>query len=423
MSVTLLDIWRAARARSVPFSGESAGYVTLALCEEMRGLPRAPELADVELASDGSVRLMSAAKAGTEQCEKQLRALLARLLEVASSPGPALWRAAGRNGAGSAGGLASELQKALIPCNRAAARRGLLRLYRETERAIAEGRLGAGPDSDEGLLRLSPPPAKVAEAPPAKVVDALLSATAPLPPVRTPPVVSAPPVVAAPRVAEIEAPFPAEAAEELRADGEHMTRPETVVARRRAHLRSWPPPLPVIEHGASPATPRMGSMDVAVVALPSRARTPSPPPLPVVSDDLTERVPEVAEFLANDQEPPPLSVEAARVEAVPHEIPEVLEFVASGVDESPALVVGVDVADSEEAAQVVDDEEIETRPLPVLAPPMPYAGVTTEPTDVSQLLRGFQVAEGLSESELRRELKALAGVDLTPASALGVIPR
>ena len=125
----------------------------------------------------------------------------------------------------------------------------------------------------------------------------------------------------------------------------------------------------------------------------TRFAVPSPPPLPV-SDDLTERVPEVSEFLDS----------------------ELLE-------ESPALVVGVHVADSEEAAEPVCDEELETRPLPLLAPPAPYEGVAAQPTDVNELLRGFQVGGGLAESELRRELKALAGVDLTPGAAVDVVPR
>jgi hypothetical protein len=387
MSVTLLDIWRAARVRSVPFSGESAGYVVLALCEETRGT-RSLELADVELVSDGSVRASIASTCSEAQGEKQLRSLLGRLLEVASSPGPSLWRAAGRSSPGGAAGLATELQKALIPFNRAAARRALLRLFRETERAVADGRLGDPPDqgSEQDLLRLSPPPAKVLES---------TSATPPPPP---PPVKLSEQVQAQPPQAVAALP-PVETACE---QPEQLTRPETVVSRRRAGLSAPPPPLPATELARVSRTPRMGSMDVAVVSVPPElrvaARTPSPPPLPV-SDDLTERVPEVSEFL---------ECEALESEAL---------------EESPALVVGVHVADSEEAAEPVSDEELETRPLPLLAPPAPYEGVAAQPSEVSELLRGFQVQGGLAESELRRELKALAGVDLTPGAAVDVVPR
>ncbi len=405
MSVTLLDIWRAARGRSVPFSGESAGYVVLALCEETRGVPRALSLTDVELVADGSVRLMAAAPCSEAQGEKQLRALLARLLEVASSPGPSLWRAAGRASGGGVSGLAAELQKALIPFNRAAARRALLRLYRETERAVGEGRLGAPPDTDseEDLLRLSPPPAKVGETAPILVPVAAPAAMAPMPP-------------------RLPTPSPVEVAElplsaELSSDApEQLTRPETIVSRRRAQLPSWPPPLPPIDP-AGPRTPRMGSMDVSVVtleaapAMAQRTRTPSPPPLPVF-DDLTERVPEVSELLASEGDESPALVM----------VPEVSELLAAE-DESPALVIGVHVADSEDVAEQVNDDDIETRPLPVLAPPVPYAGVSVPASEVHELLRGFQVAEGLGEAELRRELKALAGVDLTPGSAVGIVPR
>jgi hypothetical protein len=388
MSVTLLDIWRAARGRSVPFSGESAGYVVLALCEETRGAPRALALSDVELGADGGVRLMAASACSEAQGETELRALLARLLEVASSPGPSLWRAAGRASTGGVSGLAVELQKALIPFNRAAARRALLRLYRETERAISQGRLGAPPDSDseEDLLRLSPPPAKVSEsakgsAPVALAVSAV-STLVPEKPCASPPIA----------VSEL-----VPSAETVSDEPEQLTRPETIVSRRRAQLPSWPPPLPPVDL-AGPRTPRMGSMDVSVVTVDAaaatapRARTPSPPPLPVV-DDLTERVPEVSEFLVCEE------------------------------DESPALVIGVHVADSEDVAEQVSDEDLVTRPLPVLAPPMPYAGAPVQSSDVHELLKGFQVAEGLGEVELRRELKALAGVDLTPGSGVDVVPR
>jgi hypothetical protein len=379
MSVTLLDIWRAARVRSVPFSGESACYVVLALCEETRGT-RSLELADVELVSDGSVRASVASACSEAQGEKQLRSLLGRLLEVASSPGPSLWRAAGRSSPGGAAGLATELQKALIPFNRAAARRALLRLFRETERAVADGRLGDLPDqgSEQDLLRLSPPPAKVIESapatpPPQEKVSEQVQAQPPVVVAALPPVETA-----------CEQP-------------EQLTRPETVVSRRRAGLSAPPPPLPATEVARVSRTPRMGSMDVAVVSVPPElrvaARTPSPPPLPV-SDDLTERVPEVSEFLESE-----------------------------ALEESPALVVGGHVADSEEAAEPVSDEELETRPLPLLAPPAPYEGIAAQPTDVSELLRGFQVQGGLGESELRRELKALAGVDLTPGAAADVVPR
>lgn len=399
MSVTLLDIWRAARVRSVPFSGESAGYVVLALCEETRGT-RALELADVELVADGSVRLIASNPCAEAEGEKQLRALLSRLLEVASSPGPSMWRAAGRSTPGGASGLASELQKALIPFNRAAARRALLRLFRETERAVADGRLGAPPDqgSEEDLLRLSPPPAKVVESSQLPSAPVVLAAPAPVQTATPAPVAVQPagveitqPIMPPPALAEL---LPS--VEAVRDASEHLTRPETVMSRRRAQLSSSPPPLPALEHGAGPRTPRMGSMDVAVirVAVEPRAvvRTPSPPPLPVL-DDLTERVPEVSEFLAREE------------------------------DESPALVIGVHVADSEEAAELVADEELETRPLPILAPPMPYEGVAEQPSDVRELLRGFSVADGMAEAELRRELKALAGVDLTPGSAAPVVPR
>src|SRR5690349_15403840 len=140
MSVTLLEVVRAARVRAVPFSGESAGYIALALCEDF-GSPRRVELAEVELGADGRVRLLQGSACDAEQTEQELRQLLAKLLKVSSSPGPALLRVASRVSGVGLSGLANELEKALIPLNRAASRRALLRLYRETERALKSGRL------------------------------------------------------------------------------------------------------------------------------------------------------------------------------------------------------------------------------------------------------------------------------------------
>src|SRR5262245_46542254 len=131
MSVMLLDVWRAARARSVPFSGESAGYVALGLCEMMERDPRAIDLAAIELGADGGLRFARGEPCSGERAEGIVRDMLGKLLGVASSPGPALFRAANREPGAGVEVLTTELKKALIPVNRAAARRALLRLCRE----------------------------------------------------------------------------------------------------------------------------------------------------------------------------------------------------------------------------------------------------------------------------------------------------
>src|SRR5205085_353698 len=91
---------------------------------------------EVELMPDGSVRLRPRRGASAdESCERSVRGLLTRLLEVSSSVGPALRRASQRSDDVGLPGLVRELENALIPVNRSAAKRALSRVHRETERA------------------------------------------------------------------------------------------------------------------------------------------------------------------------------------------------------------------------------------------------------------------------------------------------
>lgn len=515
MSVTLLEVWRAARARSVPFSGESAGFAALALCEATERSPRQLALTDAELGEDGVVRLLSHRACSEPQADKQLRTLLGRLLEVSSSPGPSLFRVAGRAGAASLHALAEEIEKALIPLNRAAARRALVRLHRETARAVSEGKLAPVPDLEEpAQIRLSPPPppvapsdSKISVAPPVRETQAALRRETPPPlPVQSPiPVVVAcvtpppvavaavtPPPVAAPvtlpsvvvpavtlppvAVPAVTLP-PIHAALPVMLESreptlplalplnpcasepvEHVTSPQTVVARRARGLA--PPPLPAA-NARSEKTPRMGSVDVAVISVQAAEL----PPLPESPSDLTERVPPVSDALEGDDaelraleawpvslpsvEPRPLeepSAASISLEELPSEPRSLLDPSPSlprfaldielspdpptleppALRESPALVVGVHVADSEELAEPVLDDELETRPLPssVSALPVePIRHLLAPESDVRELVSEFKVQGGLSETELRRELKALAGVDLTPGAAVNVGPR
>src|SRR5690606_25638812 len=116
-------------------------------CEELDRLPRHVALETVVLDEHGALHARAREASTPLDAERALRDVLARLLEVASSPGPALVRAASRAPAGNVATLAFELEKALVPLNRTAAQRALLRLYRETERARHEGRLADVPEN------------------------------------------------------------------------------------------------------------------------------------------------------------------------------------------------------------------------------------------------------------------------------------
>jgi hypothetical protein len=471
MSVSLLTVWRAARARAVPFTGESAGYLVLLACEEQTFAPRGVDLSNVWLDEAGGVKLRGREPSDDACAERELRQLLAQLLEVTSSPGIALVRAASRACCGSLAAFGAELTKALIPFNRAAARRALNRLYRETERAEAQGKLApaAVPTSPAASVRTSPA-ASVRTSPPAPQAagaspgsgDAdglgthprgsgsssvsglattlkpdpvpvpafqLLLEPSPVSPfarVATPPASSAfvspippsalpglarrevvssakpPPVIERWLPANERRPPANEPALHGPQEPEHLTgpcaaaspclpsptRPETLVARRRAggaREREWTEPLPtpprmpprvvevatVMEVERSPETPPLGSLAYGVPS------TREPLAFDVVSDDPTERSPAVSE-------PEPAS--------------------------SDGSAWPVELADHGAAIPL----EPERDAVPPVPEPEPYPGMTGEKSDVRSLLSGFQVEGVLAENDLRGELKRFLGIDETP---------
>jgi len=189
MSVTLSEVKRAARAHRAPLAGESAGYLVLAIADQVLQAPRLVQIADVQLAEDGALRVMSARASSDEEAELSLRRALDQLLLVASSGSAALTRASRRTAPVGLASLVRELEAALIPVNRSAARRALSRLHRETARALESGNLPA--DEEEQVAVAPPTPvAVVAPPPPVAVVAPPTPVAVVVPPE---PVVVAPP--------------------------------------------------------------------------------------------------------------------------------------------------------------------------------------------------------------------------------------
>ena len=143
MSVTLSEVKRAARAHRAPLAGESAGYLVLAIADQVLQAPRLVQAADVQLSEDGALRVLSGRASSEEDAELSLRRALDQLLLVASSGSAALTRASRRTAPVGLSSLVRELEAALIPVNRSAARRALSRLHRETARALDSGNLPA----------------------------------------------------------------------------------------------------------------------------------------------------------------------------------------------------------------------------------------------------------------------------------------
>ena len=239
MTVSLLEILAAARAHAAPLAAESAGYLLLAVVDHVVAAPRAVSADEVELMPDGVVRLRARRGSGDASVEQVLRRLLGRTLEVSSSVGPALRRAAQRTEDAGLPALVRELETALIPVNRSAAKRALSRLHRETERAKSAGKLAR--------LLEDAVPAPVA-APPVVIAPAV-TAPAVTAPVVIAPAVTAPVVAAAPVLAPVVPVVVPEPARELIALAADFPEPSP------AALPVHQAPLPVVEV-APPRAPR-----------------------------------------------------------------------------------------------------------------------------------------------------------------------
>jgi hypothetical protein len=146
MSVTLSEVKRAARAHRAPLAGESAGYLVLAIADQVLKAPRLVQSGDIQLSEDGALRLASGHASSDADAELSLRRALDQLLLVASSGSAALTRASRRTEPLGLSSLVRELEAALIPVNRSAARRALARVHRETARALESGSL---PEEEE----------------------------------------------------------------------------------------------------------------------------------------------------------------------------------------------------------------------------------------------------------------------------------
>ena len=329
MSVSLAEVALAAQARQAPLAAESAGYLVLAVADQVvlaaRSLPRQA----IELGEDGAVRLRAGEPTSEELAEAQLRRLLADLLGAASSSTPALSRVASRDSRASVAQFVAELEAALIPVNRAAARRALGRLARETSRAV-----------DRGLLEAPPAP----EPRPAPAAPSEVSLVAPP---------AALPVV--PPERDIEP--------ELALEPLLETRPEPLARRS--------------------------------VASSSEASAAQTPPLGTLIAPAHEVTHELAAL--TDPMPDVVAIE-----------PDVLEI------EPDAVEIEID-----DVLETASAEPIEVEPeSPAAAPEPPRRPVVVrEPrrSELGSLLKAFTSNAGPTEPELRRELKKIAGLELTPA--------
>lgn len=137
-SVTLRDIVLSVRYGDAALVGESAGYLVLAATDLGIEAPRQFGLDGVLVIDDGRVEV-DASTCTHAESEAQLRLLLGQLLLLVRTACPNLQRVADRKETRGLKGLQRELEAALVPVNRKAARRSLARLVREAMKSALRG--------------------------------------------------------------------------------------------------------------------------------------------------------------------------------------------------------------------------------------------------------------------------------------------
>ncbi len=134
MNATLRELVLAVRYGDTSLVGESAGYIILGAADRASAIARRADLDSILLTGEGEV-VVDAASCSEPESERSLRILLGSLLRLVRSPCPNLERVAERASGSGLDHLVTELEAALVPVNRKAARRSLSRLVRDARRS------------------------------------------------------------------------------------------------------------------------------------------------------------------------------------------------------------------------------------------------------------------------------------------------
>lgn len=120
-------------------SVETAGYIALAMADAVLRSPTIVHPGRVQLTVRGEVAVFNAEQAANlADVSRAVRGILAELLCVSSGNSPSLEACARRSNSTDLGSLIAELEAALVPVNRAAARRNIARLVREVTRTVGD---------------------------------------------------------------------------------------------------------------------------------------------------------------------------------------------------------------------------------------------------------------------------------------------
>ncbi len=230
----------ALKRRRAPLPFEIGAYVALAACERLIESPARVAGREVHIASDGDVRVVGAPPVSDAESARALGALLAQLL-VAAGPGvpPALLALVETRAPASLDAMRDGLARALMPLNRAASRRVLARLVRESIRE---------PRSTVGDVLEVPPSVSALD----EDLDALLGEAPPAPDA-TPPAESPDASAPATSVSSLAAALAALAEEEAAEDAAQAA--SAAPAASRSDVSPPAVPLAPAAPAAAPASP------------------------------------------------------------------------------------------------------------------------------------------------------------------------
>lgn len=466
MSVTLSEVKRAARAHRAPLAGESAGYLVLAIADQVLSAPRLVQAADILLTEDGALRVVSGQASSETDAELSLRRTLDQLLVVASSGSAALTRASRRTAPLGLSSLVRELETALIPVNRSAARRALARVHRETARALERGNLpedvepsavepvalptASVPMAPPSVAAPVPPPAAPATAttrepnPELELTSdfeqdletpALAVAVAPVPPASAlpapelgeshldgvvsalceqlpapPQFVESEPLTSALPVRLLDAP-PSATANPTLAEPEFLLDVDVEFETDAVDSSAAPTVMRAVEVAPMALADQDASREAPQLDLPLEARTvPEPVMLRKTLRPLLNMLPKASIENEPLPETPTLGTLAAQLPILAAE--QIAEMTVAANLAADLLA---------EAQRQEDRTERVPEVLPLAAGMQTVAMVESKKSDVSELVQSFQVAEPNANPGLCRAIKEMAELDHTPAPFAALI--
>ena len=134
--VSIAQLVDAAAQLHVSVPAELSGCIVLAAADQLVSRPLELLPSQLMLFEDGVLRISGGTSSDEITAESRLRELLGSLLRGACAVTPALLRAARRSSAGDMLAFVRELEIALVPTNRSAAKRALARLCRDVSRVL-----------------------------------------------------------------------------------------------------------------------------------------------------------------------------------------------------------------------------------------------------------------------------------------------